>query len=246
MDPDAWLDHLRADIDRILLTPPEALDASVAACPGWSVADLLGHHAGVFCFATAQLRAEPDSELASFDPPPDGPPLDVFAGAARALLDAFDATDPDEHRPNWAGAPTAAFWFRRMAQETAIHRWDAQQATGDAEPVDTALAVDGIDELVDAFLPVAKRRGITGTGETVHLHATDDDLAETLGAGAGEWMFTFTPEGVDVTREHGKGDMAGRGSASDLLLFAWNRRPVELTTFGEPDLLRWWPAHVRI
>lgn len=242
MDPAAWLAHLRADIDRILLTPPESLDAAVDACPGWDVADLLGHHAGVFAFVTAQLRAEPGAEMATFDPPPDGPALDVFAEAARGLLDALDATDPDEHRPNWAGAPTAAFWFRRMAQETAIHRWDAQAAVGEPEPIDTALAIDGVDELADTFLRFAEQRGITGEGETVHLHATDDDLAP----GAGEWMFAFGPEGVEVTHEHGKGDMAGRGSASDLLLFVWNRRPVELTCFGEPDLMRWWPAHVSI
>ena len=175
--------------------------------------------------------------------PPAGDPLDVFAECADAVLAAIEATDPGEHRPNWAGAPTAAFWFRRMAQESAIHRWDAQAAVGAPEPIDPALAVDGVDELVDTFLPSAKRRGITGTGETVHLHATDlDDRADLTG----EWMFTFTPEGVEIERTHGKGDMAGRGTASDLLLFVWNRRPVELTCFGEPDLLTWWPANVAI
>ena len=192
----------------------------VAACPGWTVADLLGHHAGVFCFATAQLRAEPGSDLVAFDPPPAGDPLEVFSATADGLFAAFAAVDPDEHRPNWAGAPTAAFWWRRMAQEAAIHRWDAEAAHTEPDPIDAELAADGVDELADTFLAQAKRRGITGTGETVHLHATDDGVT-------GEWMFTFTPEGVDVERAHGKGDMAVPGSASDLLLFAWNRRPVE-------------------
>ena len=245
MDPATHLAHLRAGIDRILLTPESALESPVAACPGWSVADLLGHHAGVMAFATAQLRAAPGSELVPYDPPPDGPALDVFSRVAADLLAALESTDPDEHRPNWADAPTAAFWWRRMAQEAAIHRFDVEAAHMDAEPIDVALAVDGIDEFVDVFLTGAKRRGITGDGETVHLHATDEAVAEGTVPG-GEWMLTFTSEGVDVERSHGKGDMAGRGSASDLVLFAWNRRPVEIETFGEPDLLSWWPAHVAI
>ena len=248
MDPDQNLVYLRTDIDRIRTMPTAALEAAVLACPGWTVADLLGHHAGVFCFATAQLRAAPGSDLVPFDPPPEGEPLTVFSGAADALLAALEATDPSEHRPNWAGAPTASFWFRRMAQETAVHRWDAQVAHTsmggpDPAPIDAALAVDGVDELADTFLPHAKRRGITGTGETIHLHATDLDDRSDL---TGEWMFTFTEDGVEVEHDHGKGDMAGRGTASDLLLFVWNRRPVELTCFGDTDLLSWWPARVAI
>lgn len=245
MDPESHLEHLRADIDRILLTPASALDAAVAACPGWTVADLLGHHSGVFSFATAQLRAEPGSDIVPFDPPPEGPPLDVFSRLAARLVEALEDTGPDEHRPNWNRSPTASFWWRRMAQETAVHRFDVQRAHLDPEPIDTALAVDGIDELCEVFLPHAKRRGITGTGETVHLHATDDEIADGTLPG-GEWMFTFTPEGVETEHAHDKGDMAGRGSASDLLLFVWNRRPVEIETFGEPDLLPWWPVKVSI
>lgn len=245
MDAATHLAHLRTDIDRILLTPADVLDTPVPACPGWDVADLLGHHAGVFSFATAQLRAKPGSDLAVFDPPPDGPALDVFAGAATDLLGALDDTDPSEHRPNWAGAPSAEFWFRRIAQETAVHRWDIQAAHGPAEPIELTLAIDGVDELCDTFLRFAGRRGIRGTGETVHLHATDDVVADGTVEG-GEWMFTFTPDGVETEHAHGKGDMAGRASASDLLLFVWNRRPVDVTTFGEPDLTEWWPATVQI
>ncbi len=166
MEPSEYLEHLQADIDRILATPADRLDEAVQACPGWTVTDLLGHHAGVFRFVLAQLRAEPGSDLVPFDPP-DGtiPPLEMLSLAADELVAALRETDPDQHRPNWAGAPTAAFWFRRMAQETVIHRVDAQLATGTPDPIDAALAIDGIDELADVFLPHAGARGITGTGE---------------------------------------------------------------------------------
>ena len=64
--------------------------------------------------------------------------------------------------------------------------------------------------------------------------------------GTGEWTMTFTADGIDFERSHGKAQMAARGSASDLLLLVWNRRPVRLETFGEPDLLEWWPKKVSI
>ena len=216
MDPAAHLDHLRVDVERLLATPADALGAPVAACPGWTVADLLRHHAGVLSFATSQLRAAPGSDLVPFDPPAEvEDPVEQLRRSADSLLAELVATDPAEHRPNWADAPTAAFWFRRMAQEAAVHRWDVEAAHRTPEPIDTALAVDGIDELVDTFLPFARRRGITG-------------------------------DGVEVTRGHAKADMAGRGPASDLLLLVWNRRPVAVETFGEPDLLAWWSRKVRI
>lgn len=246
MEHATHLAHLRADLERMLATPPEHLDRTVTACPGWTVADLLIHQAGVFRFATAQLRAAPGSDLAPFDPPEDDvAPLEMLSIAGAQACAALEETDPEEHRPNWAGAPTAAFWFRRLALETAVHRVDAQLAHTTPDPVDPALAVDGIDELVDVFLPHAGARGITGTGETLHLHATDEVVASGEVPG-GEWMFTFHDAGVDVERTHGKGDMAVRGQAGQLLLFAWNRRPVEVESFGEPDAKAFWTRTVRL
>lgn len=246
MEPHDHLAHLRIDLDRILATPAEHLDEQVAACPGWTVADLLGHHAGVFRFATAQLRAEPGSDFVPFDPPEDGvPPLEMLSIAGEELVSALAATDPAEHRPNWVDAPTSAFWFRRMAHETAVHRVDVQLVHTTPDPIEPASAVDGIDEIVDVFLRHAGRRRITGAGETVHLHATDDVVASGEVVG-GEWMFRFHEDGVEVERSHGKGDMAVRGPAEQLLLFAWNRRPVDVECFGDPDPLAFWARTVRI
>lgn len=246
MEPSTHVEHLRRDLDRILATPVDCLDDGVAACPGWTVADLLAHHAGVYRFATAQLRAEPGSDFVPFDPPEDDvPPLEMLAIAGEELLAALADTDPTEHRPNWSDAPDARFWFRRMANETAVHRVDVQLVHMTPDPIDTALAVDAVDELGEVFLRHAGRRGITGTGQTVHLHATDEEVASGEIAG-GEWMFRFHEDGVDVEHSHGKGDMAVRGAAGQLLLFAWNRRPIEVECFGEPDPRAFWARTVRL
>ena len=47
LEPTEYLELLRNDLDAIAATPAAALGEPVAACPGWTVADLLGHHEGV-------------------------------------------------------------------------------------------------------------------------------------------------------------------------------------------------------
>ncbi len=46
---------------------------------------------------------------------------------------------------------------------------------------------------------------------------------------------------LSVTHEHGKGDCAVRGSASDLLLYLWTRKPAaDLEVFGDAELAAAW------
>jgi hypothetical protein len=125
-----------------------------------------------------------------------------------------------------------------MAHELAIHRWDAQGAIGPGacEPIARERAVDGIDEMLDLmphrFTPVT----VTGNGETLHLHCTDGD---------GEWLIRLVPDGFGITREHAKGDVAARGSASDLLLFLYGRVDAgALEVFGDGALLARWQREV--
>ena len=51
----------------------------------------------------------------------------------------------------------AGFWFRRMAQEAAVHRVDVESGYGAVTPVDDVLAVDGIDEVLDCSCPTRPR-----------------------------------------------------------------------------------------
>ena len=82
------------------------------------------------------------------------------------------------------------------------------------EPIDHALAVDGIDEFF-GLIPFWRREStLHGAGESIHLHCTDGD---------GEWFVRLAADGVIVTREHAKGDVALRAPASDLLLFLYGR-----------------------
>ncbi|HWB72304.1 MAG TPA: hypothetical protein VG452_08795, partial [Egibacteraceae bacterium] len=110
----------------------------------------------------------------------------------------------------------AGCWRRRMAHETAVHRWDAEAAAGRARPLDAELAADGIDEYFTVFLR-APQPSYGGPRGTLHVHRLD---------GPGEWLVHLRPGMPVVERGHARADAALRGTASDLLLVLWRRRPV--------------------
>src|SRR5205823_3910842 len=129
---------------------------TVPTCPGWTVRDLLAHQGGVHRWATSHVveaRTEPPSrDFALAEPPDDDAVLDWFRdGYARLVTTLADASDRLEC---WTFLPSPsprAFWARRQAHETAIHRVDAESASGEPVTFDPAFAVDGIDELLLGF-----------------------------------------------------------------------------------------------
>ena len=162
--------------------------------------------------------------------------LEAYAASADDLIAAFEARDPDDAIATFVGDDQVRWWLRRQAQETTVHRMDAHDAVAAAggtapDPIEAAVAADGIDEWARVFLSTrfAQRFGAFPAdlaGRSIHLHGTDDP-APPDGA---EWIIRFAedPEGgVAVEAEHAKGDAAVRGPAADLLLALWNRRPLD-------------------
>jgi uncharacterized protein (TIGR03083 family) len=148
---------------------------------------------------------------------PDGTALVAWLGAATAsLIDALGAAADDDPAGAWRDGPvTADFWRRRMAHETAVHRWDAQAALGRPQPVDAPLAADGIAEVVELLLPISIAASSTGAAlGTLHLHCTDIE---------GEWMLSAQDGRLEVAPGHAKADAALRGDASSLYLACWGR-----------------------
>jgi len=190
------------------------LGAPVPSCPEWNMSDLLGHLGEVHRFwnemAGRALTNPRDSEDHN---PPEGVDLIEWFGEGPGLL-VSTLADADLEQPMWSWSPVKKVGFvpRRMAQETAVHRWDAQNAVGDPSDIDADLAADGIDELMYVWLP-AQAALEEPPKTSVHIHTTDAD---------GEWLAVLDNE-PSVTREHAKGDVALRGPASDVLLYLWHR-----------------------
>jgi uncharacterized protein (TIGR03083 family) len=211
------------------------LDAEIPSCPGWTVADLVVHVARIHRWVHELVVDRPDDPMeywSRLPTPARDELIDSFEQGCAAMCDALAAVDPGTPVFSWTADQTAGFWSRRQAHELAVHRWDAQTALDVAEPIDRELAVDGIQEVFDILPARGAAAKIAGNGETIHLHCTDAE---------GEWLLRLAPDGLVVTREHAKGDVAARGTASDLLLFMWGRAaPAQLEVFGDASLLSRW------
>lgn len=215
-------------------------DTRVPSCPDWSARYLLVHMGSHHRWVRANVDRTRDEGMAppvDYEPPSGGSAaVDWVRDGAAVLAQRLAEVGPDQ--PCWTlvdDYPTAAFWARRTANETAVHRWDMENTAGTPGPIDASLAIDGIAE----HLEIARRAGPvpTGTGQTIHLHATDAD---------GEWLIRLEPAGMGVSAEHAKGDVAVRAPASDLLLIVLDRAPVSTAeVFGDEQLLARWLESTR-
>src|SRR6201989_151425 len=155
MDASRYLQCLAADYGDLRDAASAAeLTANVPSCPGWTVADLVRHVAQVYLHKVVLMRT---GEEPQEWPPPSlaaEAPLAALGRAYGALRAEFRTRGPGMAAPTWYGPDqTVGFWIRRMAQETVIHRIDAELGTGQpVAPVPADLAVDGIDELLKVFV----------------------------------------------------------------------------------------------
>ena len=230
MDARTYGNHLRRDGFALAHAAEGHFDSRVASCPDWNVGDLVWHTGGVHSFweQIAARRLDDPHDVRPPEPPDDARLLEWFRQGVERLAETLGATDPATEVWTWAPQRNVAFIQRRMAHETAVHRWDAQAAVGAPGAIDPDLAVDGIDEFLDFFLGADPER-LGGAGESIHLHSTD---------APGEWLVRVEGGRRSVERAHDKGDAAVRATASDLLLLLWRRVDAsQLEVFGDRGAL---------
>src|SRR4051794_35063973 len=219
------------------------LDAPLPTCPGWVVRDVVGHLGGVHRWAASVVadgRAQPpDGDLEQ--PPADDELLDWFRVGHEHLVKTLSAADDTLDCWTFLPAPyPRAFWARRQAHETAIHHADVARAAGESVRVDAPFAVDGIDELLLGFFARQRGRLLADPGITLGVRVSDAGESDA-------WTMRIGPQGREVDRGSGHGDLVVSGTASDVYLFLWNRAgtdQVELT--GDERVLDLWREKARI
>ncbi|MFE9724779.1 maleylpyruvate isomerase family mycothiol-dependent enzyme [Streptomyces sp. NPDC005794] len=215
-------------------------EAHVPTCPGWRVRDLLEHTCMVHRWASAivvegHLTYHPAGE----EPDLDGDALlDRFTEGHGLLVDALGTAAADLECWTLFSAPSPlAFWARRQAHETRIHRVDAESARGGPPtPVAPSHAVDGIDELLTGFHARAKSRVRTESPRTLSVRAVDTDAVWTVRLSADPPLTVRGTSALDTPV-----DCTLSGTAEELYLGLWNRRALPsggLT--GDRELVRLW------
>jgi uncharacterized protein (TIGR03083 family) len=212
------------------------METTVPSCPEWTLRDLAHHLGSHHRWVAGNLDQPPDGKAFKRrdEPPADEAIPDWLEAGAEILATKLAATNPA--KPCWTWVPfddSVGFWARRTAHETAMHRWDAQNADGEADAVEPELAADGVDEYL-GILGAFRGRRFPEAG-SIHLHSTDTP---------GEWLVRLDAEGIKLTREHAKGDVAVRGPASDVLLVLMGRKTmVAVDVFGDAPLFERFRKH---
>lgn len=230
MDVAAYLEHLEADLPRMLAAVDKAgLDASVPGAPAWTVADLVRHVAAVFEHKILAIETgERPPEFKQDDPDLVGWLTDAHA----RLLVALQSKPVDAQVWTWyPPEQTVGFWWRRMAQELMVHRIDAEQAAAVPPLIDEDLALDGIDELLMVFMTGFEEEDeVDGEGEVIEVRTED---------GQGTWQLTLHP--TEVTSVRGAPatpDAIITSTADELLLWIWGRGELDpaAVSGGRPAL----------
>jgi uncharacterized protein (TIGR03083 family) len=219
-------------------------EVPVPTCPGWTLRQLLTHvgrgdrWAAMIVRDRAQervdIRTVPDGK------PPAHDPVGWLAGSARLLVDAVAATGPDVPVWTFTGPKPAAWWIRRRLHEATVHRADASIALGLPFTIEPGLAADGVSEWLDvlASRPAPEAGPALADGATLHLHATDEGLGTD-----GEWLVRSADGRLAWEHGHGKGAVAVRGSAADILQAVMRRIPADdprLQVLGDETAWRTW------
>ena len=238
MEVDEQIKRIRADGEELARAAELGpLDARVPGCPEWDVELLLRHIGDVHRWAATIVRERVPERMQRDFQGPAGPEALVawYREGCLALIETLEAASPDDVFWFWGPAPNAlAFWARRQANETAVHRCDAEAARGDITPLITAEALDALDEWFG--LAARRARAPEGGGRILRLVASDGDGAWNLIVG----------DRVEVTSDRGRPDCELRGTASDLYLWSMNRRGTDgITVSGDDSLLEVWANNVQ-
>lgn len=227
------------------------LEVPIPTCPEWNMRDLVRHLSEIHLWAAARVAKRttklwPDDisehieswpDLAVFWPEDDRL-VDWYLDTNANLVNALESAPPDLDCPTFLPAPSPlAMWARRQAHETAVHRFDAENAAGTASGFDKAFAADGLDELLAGFAP--RSRGFPDAGvQTMLVHTNDTD---------DRWHLTMGPDGIATIRGDGPADVTLTGHASDLYLVLWNRaEDSRITIAGDHSILHTWHGSRRI
>lgn len=207
------------------------LRSRVEHCPEWDVGDLVWHTTEVHWFwrtiAGEGLAAPPDGSTRPTRPDDDDL-VAVFVAGAEALVETLRTADPEA--PCWTWFPpvqAVRFVTRHQVQEAAVHHFDAAHAAGATFSIDPDIAADCVEEFLTCSLADADdvaRLGTTLHGELV-LAATDTGQTWTVRQETPEAALTWTDGGGPATVT---------GTASDLLLWLYQRVELELS---DPELV---------
>lgn len=214
------LDH-RAQVDALTGAFAGTLaqadpDAPLPSSRSWTVTDLAAHLGEVHRWAAEIVRTGRRGPRVNRPALEDDDHVAFYRARRSELVAALAETDPE--RACWTLRPTdrhVRFWHRRQTHETLVHLWDlraAEDPRDGLDDIDPALCADGVDELLETFLPRAAPADLRPLGGPLTLTASDAGRSWTIDPA---WLVRDGEETTAAARV--------RAPAATLLLWAWKR-----------------------
>lgn len=246
----------RSTAFRAAVASAPSLDAQVPTCPEWTLFDLVRHLGEGRRSWAATVAAGPAATAKSA---PEGAPtvprerealLAWLAASTQELLDALREAGPDRGCWTWWGTSqspqTCGAVARHQLQEIAVHTYDAQITVGAPQPLPEEAALDGVEDFLSTCC---------ATSSAWPHKPTAFDFLATEGP---SWRLTVEGDGARFTclpapgatpatvagESHDAAGASVRGTASELVLFMYDRIPADSLQIdgdaGLIDLLRAW------
>jgi uncharacterized protein (TIGR03083 family) len=167
MEDAADLEVIAREGRRVIEFARRAPEARVPQYPTWTLRDLVTHVGAIHGRTSEICRTLAQERVPTARCPAGADPCDWAEERLEAMLDDLRTADPEARAWTFVRDTRLGFWHRRMVIETGVHRWDAQGAVEDAEPLLPLVAVHGLEEFPELYLPRL------GDVPTLELHATD-------------------------------------------------------------------------
>jgi hypothetical protein len=196
-------------------------EAEVPHLAGMRLGEVVRHVGSVYRMALSWLDDGSRPTRWQRAPAWDQSLVDYLRAGLLEVVHVLASHDPLEGCPTWWPAHmNYGFWYRRLAHETTVHRYDVQMggAAAMVGGIPPEIALDGIDEILTLWF--THRLGVLGVSDVrpgrVAVHAGNLRwIAQVTATGTSAWR-AVTDEPVDAIVSS---DPAG------MYLWLWGRRP---------------------
>ena len=251
MDDSTYMAHIETDAARLAEAIRSADESDdVPSCPDWSVRDLAIHTGMVHRHKMETVRGRYVEAPPPWKDAPDEPVDDLaqwLEDGVAEMLEVFRDADLSLPIYTWCMHDhPAAWWVRRMAHETLIHRVDGELAVGAVSPLDPELCVDGVKEILEEMMTGAPPWATETPGDKVielDLGVASWKLATATFGGTSPWSGK-TYESLDTFEivTDGKPHVTITADPVTMNRWLWGRGDLPADSIdGDADLA----AHVR-
>ena len=227
-----YLGAWNTDLDRIASVVHNNGHLRVPTCPEWTVLELVEHLAGVYqhkiwVLELGKMPPPSWSDEALVERRKNDPVVELRHWAQALQTELLARNDSDEASTFMRSDRTVGFWWRRMALETAVHRTDAELASGQRTDVSPELARDGIDELL-WFATAPWQQGSKQGWSHQRVVVDAGDLA---------WTAVLDPEGMVTSVGDDGSSTRVSGSPDSLLQWSAGRRVEDVERSGDQEAI---------